>query len=107
GEVDEQAGERVHLNAGQVRGGLLEHGQALLQREQGLLRRIDQHCHDQLVEVAAGPFDDVQMAVGHGIEGPGTQRGGARDQTSRYKMMRVSPYSRRLATRLFTRMTSV
>src|SRR5262249_18265622 len=74
GVVDEEAGERVDLDVREVGDRLLQHADTLLGREQGGLGRVLEHRHDDIVEAAGGPADDVEMAVRDGVGGAGTHR---------------------------------
>src|SRR6185503_20189918 len=55
-------------------GALVDHLEALLDREQRLLRRVRHHRHDELVEDAQAALDEIQMAVVHRIEHPRIHR---------------------------------
>src|SRR4051794_5097540 len=104
--VDEQPGERPDLDALHAARDLLQQADALLDAEHRRLGGVLQHAHDEPIEVAAGPFDDVQVTVGDGVECPRTEAGQAH-QTSRYTSTRLSPYWRRLATPKCTGMTTL
>jgi hypothetical protein len=69
GVVDEQALERADVNVREVRGDFPQHLLALLEREQRLrLLRVADHGHDDVLEVARRPLDDVEMTVRHRVE---------------------------------------
>ena len=77
GEVDEQALEELDPHVGEVRDLLGEHLLALLEREERLrLLRVADHRDDDVVEMARGPLDDVEVTVGDGIERARAQGGG-------------------------------
>src|SRR6185437_205342 len=61
---------------------LLQHPDAFLDREQAALAFVDQHGHDDLVEQPGRAADDVEMAVGHRVEGTGAD--GASHGARRY-----------------------
>ncbi len=68
GEVDGEAFEARHLHRRQVAGGLPQLPQALVKTEQGLLVGVAQYRHQHLVEQTAGPFDQIEMPQGDGVE---------------------------------------
>src|SRR5882724_8727583 len=75
-QVDQQPVERgdahpAHPDAG---GAFVDQLEALLDREERLLRGVRDHRHDQLVEDAQAPLDEIQMPVVHRIEHPGIHR---------------------------------
>src|SRR5581483_9082930 len=61
--VNHQAVKAIHPDISVTLGHCPEHLQALIQTEQGLLFRIAQDGHDQLVENLAAPLDEIQMPV--------------------------------------------
>ena len=74
-EVHQQTLEAFHCHVGQMLDHLGQHRHPVVDAEHALLRGIDQHGDDHLVEQTGSLLDDVEVAVGHGIEGPGqTQR---------------------------------
>ena len=77
GELDQQAAERGHLDAGHARACLLEHRDALVDAEHRLLRGVLEHRHHHHLERLARALDDVEVTVGDGIERPRTQGGQA------------------------------
>ena len=77
GEVDEQALEELDAHVVEVGDLLGEHLLALLEREERLrLLRVADDRHDDVVEVARGPLDDVEVTVGDGIERARAEGGG-------------------------------
>ncbi len=68
--VDEQPVPGVDAHGGHLRRGLLEHREAFVDAEQRLLRGVVEHRDDDLVVQGGGPGDDVEVAVGHGVERP-------------------------------------
>src|SRR5262245_272997 len=70
-QIDGQAIERDDPKVvREIAGGLVDHLQPFLHREQWLLAGVGHNGHDQLVEDAETTLDDVQVAVVHGIEHP-------------------------------------
>ena len=71
GEGDRQPVEGVDLDIRDVLAGLPQHGNALLDRKQGLFGTVDQHRNDDLVEHTAGALDNIEMPVRDGVEAAG------------------------------------
>src|SRR6266403_721263 len=75
GEMHQQGIEGAHLHlavtGGQIEGGNLrrDHGHALMHVEEGPLADIGRNADDQPVGQAGCAADDVDMAVGDGVEG--------------------------------------
>src|SRR5829696_8343916 len=72
-EVDDERGEGLGADVGQVARRLLDERDALLDVEQRLAladRQVD-HPDDDLIEDLRGPGDDIQVAVGDRVVGPG------------------------------------
>ena len=67
----------------------MEHGHTFIEGEQGLFGGVLEHSDDDLGEGLAGALDDVEVAVGYGVEGPRTQGGQAH-----VRLLRVWPYGR-------------
>ena len=53
---------------------LLNHLDALVGGEDDVLIRVPPHCHDQLIKEGFSPLDDIHVAIGYRVEGPGKQR---------------------------------
>src|SRR4051812_1242357 len=74
-EMHQQAVEGTNLDLGaiglQCRDILLDHLNPLLGGEQRSLPRIASNANDQMVQYAGGALDDIHVAVGHRVEGPG------------------------------------
>ena len=79
-QLDRQPVERVDLHpVGRNTGAtqrLANHSDPSGGVEHGRLAWIGQDGHDQPVEDFGGPFDDIEMAVGDGIERAGIDRDG-------------------------------
>src|SRR4051812_26210792 len=76
-EVDQQALEELDRHVPEVRGLLVEHVLALLEREERLrLLRVADDRDDDMVEVARGPLDDVEVTEGDRVEGTRAECGG-------------------------------
>ena len=68
GEVDRETFEAGHLNRAQVAGRLPQLLQAFVKAEQGVLVGVAQHRHQDLIEQTTGPFDQIEMTQGDGVE---------------------------------------
>jgi hypothetical protein len=66
--VDEQSVERIDPHVGEGRHHLAQNLHALLDAEQSLLRVVDEDGHDHLVGQHRGPREDIEVAVGDGVE---------------------------------------
>ena len=76
-EVDDEALERLDPHVAQVAEGVAEHLPALLQVEARLrLLRVAGDRHDDAVEMARRSLDDVDVAIGDGVEGTRAEGGG-------------------------------
>ena len=76
GEADSQTVEGIHFYVGDVLAAFPQHGNALLDRKQGLFGTVDQHRNDDLVEHTAGALDNIQMPAGDGIKTAGIHGNG-------------------------------
>src|SRR3954452_18873222 len=70
-EVDDQPVEAVDDDVAVLLRRLAEHLGALLEGEHPLLRGVHADSDDDLVVQVAGAADDVEVAQGDGVEGPG------------------------------------
>src|SRR6478735_6187569 len=70
-EVDDEPVEARHTHVGDARGGLAQHRDPFVGREQPVLAHVDADGDDDLVEELGGTTDDVEVAVGHRVERPG------------------------------------
>jgi len=68
GVIDQQALENVDFDSGPLLGDLAKHFDAFGNGEERLLVDILQHCDDHQVEHFLAAFDEVEVAVGDGIE---------------------------------------
>jgi hypothetical protein len=68
-EVDHQTLSRRHAQVRQMRGRLLDHRDPLVDIEHALLGGIDQNRDNHFVELSRGPFEDIDVAQCHRIEG--------------------------------------
>ncbi len=64
----QQAVEGVDGDRGVIRQGHPDHLHPLLDGKQGLLKGVGGHRHDDPVKDLQSPLDQVQMAVGDGVE---------------------------------------
>ena len=69
--VDEQSIEGVHLDVVPVAEHLADHRHALVDREERRLVGVDEDGDDNPIEDRTGALDDVDVAAGERIEGPG------------------------------------
>src|SRR5256886_3956501 len=67
-EINQQPGELVHADVGQVGRHFPQHREPLLDGEQPFLRQVRADHHKYLVVEPGCPADDVKMPVGHGVE---------------------------------------
>src|SRR5689334_25168696 len=75
-----------------MRGAFRDHREALVEAEHALLVRVDQHSHDDFVELGGRALEDVDVAEGDRIEG--TRAYGATHGQRRYRAVQVrSPSS--------------
>ena len=65
----QEAVERIDLDIFPCAGDLPQHRLSFLGAEKGFLLQVLQNRHDHRVEDGPAPADDVEMTVGHGIEG--------------------------------------
>src|SRR3954452_5277590 len=72
--VDHEALEAGDADVLVLRGDLAEQLAALVHAEEAGLRLVHEHRDGQLVVELSGPPDDVEMAVGHRVERPRTDR---------------------------------
>jgi len=94
-EVDDELGEHVHLDVGDVGGRLLHVVHALLDRERRLLvRGLADHADDDPVEDRRGAADDVDVPERHRVVRAGIDR---RDHNSN-RVRRAEPYVREVRT---------
>src|SRR5206468_3546015 len=70
-QIDQEAVEGDDAKVAELRGGLVDHLEPLLHREERLLRRIGDDRDDELVEDLQAALDDVDVAVVRGIEHAG------------------------------------
>src|SRR5262249_3029562 len=92
--VDQQAVEGVHPDVSVPGGDRGEHLHPLLHGEQAGFGFVDQDRDDDLVVELAGPTDDVEMTLGHGVER--TRADSAPHGACTYQSV-VSPYRRNFA----------
>ena len=71
GELHGQAVKALHRHVRDVLAALLQQRHPLLYGEQGVLRAVDEHCHDEVVVDLCCPLDDVEMSSRDRVEGPG------------------------------------
>src|SRR5499426_3639571 len=67
-QVDQQSVEGHDAKVAEVRGGVVDHLEPLLHREERLLRRIGDDRDDELVEDLQAALDDIDVAVVDRIE---------------------------------------
>jgi hypothetical protein len=92
GIFDEQTIEKIHFDVGKIgRNDLGEHIHAFLDRKKGLFRVVPEDGDDEAVEKAGSAADEVEMAVGDGIEGSGVNCHDLRHVGE--KLLRVSVYA--------------
>ncbi len=71
GELDQKPLECKNLHVFEVDGDLPEHREALIYAEESMFGVIYGGGDDDLVEKGGGPGDDIEVAVGDGVEAAG------------------------------------
>ena len=72
-EIDQQPVHLLDSDPVEMGGGLPHQADALLPEQVTGLQAVASNSHQHLPEQVTGPGDDVQVAVGDGVEGAGAQ----------------------------------